>query len=215
MSPAEKKRLEFIEKQRRSLEEVPFLPSVVEKKKKWLEAVGWYKRRSEGMLQEIFEAEQILAEALGFIDHEGLVGPPGSVVCPCTLWEIAYLAAKAIKDKDIEGEMKFEPRNRRLYVRRVGVNPTKKQKRADGIILPENVEFEKRGNELYQVISKAPDVKMDVEEGDYVLVEDGMVDRDAFKTSDEGKDFVFLTVQENYVKGVVSSWEQDEEKETT
>lgn len=216
MSPAEKERLAFIEKQKRDLEEVPFLPSMVAKKKRWLDIVDFYKNRSEGQAKEIFEAEQLLAEALGYIDHEGLVGPPGSVVCPFSLWEIAFIAARALKG--IEGNMKFTPMNRRLHVRRVGINSSRKQKKQDGVVLPDNVEFEKKGRELYAVVSKADDVKLKVAPGDYIIVEPSMVEVDRYVVTNKeegGQDIEIMTVQENYVKGVVTSWEEEDEKETT
>lgn len=113
--------------------------------------------------------------------------------------------------------MKFEPRNRRLYIRRVGQNPTKKQKRVDGIVLPEDVKFENKGNELYCIVDKSKDVKLDVEIGDYILVEESMVEATQFKRDNHGVEIaplVFLTVLENYVKGVVSSWDEESKKTT-
>jgi len=111
--------------------------------------------------------------------------------------------------------MKFEPKNRRLYVRRVGRNSNRKDKRNDGILLPtKDVKFEDKGNELYAVISKAEDVKLKVDQGDYILVEASMVERDVFRSNDGKENHVFLTVLENYVKGVISSWEEESEETT-
>ena len=107
--------------------------------------------------------------------------------------------------------MKFEPKNKRLHVRRVGHDSaTKKQKRDDGIIVPDKVNPAKKGNELYSILAISEDVQLSWKIGDYILVENNMVQKDSFSTEEEGEEFIFYTIQENYVKGIVSSWEEKE-----
>lgn len=88
-------------------------------------------------------------------------------------------------------------------MKKIGEEEQNKKNRSDGIIVPEGVDLKKKGNEIYQILAKAPDISLSVENEDLIVVEDGMVERNVFRSENGNEEHIYLTVQENYVKGVV------------
>lgn len=99
--------------------------------------------------------------------------------------------------------MKFRPRNRRLLLHKVGTEKSNKhaKRELEGFVIPETIDINKKGNEIYKVLDKSPDVSLAVEIGDFVAIETGMVNKREYG------EHVYYTTQENYVVGILESYE--------
>lgn len=93
--------------------------------------------------------------------------------------------------------MRFKPRNRRLLLERVKGADEGKDNPLEGFALPEGIDPTRRGTQIFKVVDLSPDITLSVEVGDLVLVEEAMV-----YIRNVG-DKSFVTVQENYVEGIL------------
>jgi co-chaperonin GroES (HSP10) len=92
----------------------------------------------------------------------------------------------------------LHPRNRRILLERIGVDDTEQEENPlEGFAFPEDFDPKRKGSEIYRVLGKAPDVTLEVENGDVVLIEPNMV---AVRTI---ADKTFYLIQENYVEGIL------------
>lgn len=95
--------------------------------------------------------------------------------------------------------MNITPKNRRVAITR---EATKNDPEDDIILVPKSghrKESEYSG--LYQVDAVADDATITVKRGDFVLVEEQMVEKDKFLIS--GREVTVYQILENYIKGVV------------
>lgn len=95
--------------------------------------------------------------------------------------------------------MKLLPRNRRLLVERYDLSEESNDKLMDIGFAAPNETKRKKHDVLFKVLLVAPDVEKDlrVDIGDIILVEKGMADTDIVNGEE------YITVLENYVKGVL------------
>jgi len=97
--------------------------------------------------------------------------------------------------------MNFEPLNRRLHITEVVSDYKEKEA---SVLLPkdiaERVNKSEPESKVYLVLAKAPDVTLAVVPGQFIILSDHLVERDVVRKG------VVLTVLENHVKGVVSSF---------
>jgi len=93
--------------------------------------------------------------------------------------------------------MKFLPRNRRLLLERVSQQEKQEQNPLEGFALPEGVQPVKHGTQIYKVLAVSPDCSIDIEVGNFVVVEEAMVNVRQIG------DLSYTHVQENYVEGVL------------
>ena len=92
--------------------------------------------------------------------------------------------------------MRLIPKNRRVVVRKVEEGD---QSRSDGIIIPTSAKKDNDSDsDIFIVVDRALDTKLIVNQGNLVLVEKNMVEKDIVKFN--GEEHEFLTVLENYVK---------------
>jgi hypothetical protein len=100
--------------------------------------------------------------------------------------------------------MKFLPRNRRLLLHKVGTEETQKEQKdvLSGFALPEGVDPRRKGTEIYKVLDKSPDVTLDVSVGDFIVVEESMVNKRVYG------DIVYYHIVENYVEGVLEGFSE-------